>query len=194
MWTFSSKTEDTQVRISGWYEQEHSDCVFWKINPGCRSQRGIGGENKMKRIFLFVTYTLYTEYNEEWNVFSVFNPSKCTHTWSSGHTHTTHTHTWSSGHTHTPEAVGKPTLWHPGSSRGFGALLKGLTSVVDNSCRSRDSNPQPRVTSPTLYPLGHGCPTWWGQRSFVPDEIQSTIAHALQHGLSMREVGLHAHL
>ncbi len=23
----------------------------------------------------------YTEYNEEWNVFSAFNPSKCTHTW-----------------------------------------------------------------------------------------------------------------
>jgi len=35
----------------------------------------------------------------------------------------------------------------------FGALLKGLTSVEDISCRSRDSNPQPRVTSPTLYPL-----------------------------------------
>ncbi len=38
-------------------------------------------------------------------------------------------------------------------SWGFGALLKGLTSVVDNSCRSWDSNPQPRVTSPTLYTL-----------------------------------------
>ncbi len=25
----------------------------------------------------------YTEYNQQWNVFSVFNPSKCTHTWSS---------------------------------------------------------------------------------------------------------------
>ncbi len=70
---------------------------------------------------------------------SAFNPFKCTHTWSSGHTHT-----WSSG--------------QPGSSLRFGALLKGLTSVVDNSCRSRDSNPQPRVTSPTLYPLDHDCP------------------------------------
>ncbi len=28
-----------------------------------------------------------------------------------------------------------------------------ITSVMDNSCRSRDSNLQPRVTSPTLYPL-----------------------------------------
>ncbi len=69
-------------------------------------------------------------------MFSAFNPSKCTHTWSSG----------------------KLTLRRPGSSWGFGALLKGLTSVVDNSCRSRDSNPQPRVTSPTLYTLGHNCP------------------------------------
>ncbi len=41
----------------------------------------------------------------------------------------------------------------PGSSWEFGPLLKGLTSVIDNSCRSRDFNPQPRVTSPMLYPL-----------------------------------------
>ncbi len=54
---------------------------------------------------------------------------------------------------HTLGAVGQPTLRRPGSSWGFGALLKGLTSVMDNSCRSQDSNPQPRVTSPTLYPL-----------------------------------------
>ncbi len=67
----------------------------------------------------------YTEYNEEWNVFSAFNPSKCTHTWSSG----------------------QPTVRRPGSSWGFGALLKGLTSVVDTSCQSWDSNPQPWVTS-----------------------------------------------
>ncbi len=46
----------------------------------------------------------YTEYNEEWNVFSAFNPSKCTHT--------------------------------------LGAVGLGL----------------PRVSSPTLYPLGHDCP------------------------------------
>ncbi len=54
-------------------------------------------------------------------MFSAFNPSK-----------------WSSG---------QPTLRSPGSSWGFGALLKGLTSVVDTSCQSRDSNPQPWVTS-----------------------------------------------
>ncbi len=73
----------------------------------------------------------YTEYNQQWNVFSAFNPSKCTYTWSSG----------------------QPTQRRPGSSWGFDALLKGLTSVVDNSCQSWDLNPQPRVTSPTLYPL-----------------------------------------
>ncbi len=80
----------------------------------------------------------YTKYNQQWNVFSAFNPYKCTHIWSSG----------------------QPTLQRPGSSRGFGALLKGLTSAVDNSCRNRDSNPQPRIISPTLYPLGHGFSPW----------------------------------
>ncbi len=62
----------------------------------------------------------YTEYNQQWNVFSAFNPSKCTHTGSSG----------------------QPTL-----QGGFGALPKGLISVVDTFCQSRDSNPQPWVTS-----------------------------------------------
>ncbi len=85
-----------------------------------------------RRFFLFVTYTIIQSITSS-DVFSAFNPSKCTHTWSSE----------------------QPTLRHPGSSRGFGALLKGLTAVMDNSCRSRDLNPQPRVTSPTLYPLGH---------------------------------------
>ncbi len=32
-----------------------------------------------------------------------------------------------------------------------------FTPPTDNSCRSWDSNPQPRVTSPTLYPLCHDC-------------------------------------
>ncbi len=54
-------------------------------------------------------------------MFSAFNQSK-----------------WSSG---------QPTLRRPGSSWGFGALLKGLTSVVDTSCQSQDLNPQPWVTS-----------------------------------------------
>ncbi len=41
----------------------------------------------------------YTEYNDKWNVFFAFNPSKCTHTWSSG----------------------QPTVQRPGSSRGLPA-------------------------------------------------------------------------
>ncbi len=40
-------------------------------------------------------------------LFSAFDPSKYTHTWSSGRTHThTHTHTWSS--VHSGEAPAQP--------------------------------------------------------------------------------------
>ncbi len=53
----------------------------------------------------------YTEYNEEWNVFSAFNPSKCTHL-----------EQWAGDC-----AVPGEQSW--------------------TSCRSRDSNPQPWVTS-----------------------------------------------
>ncbi len=53
----------------------------------------------------------YTEYNEEWNVFSAFNPSKCTHL-----------EQWAAD----CAAPGEHFL---------------------TSCRSRDSNPQPWVTS-----------------------------------------------
>ncbi len=81
-------------------------------------------------IFLFVTYTV---------IQSITSSEMCS-------LHLTHPSA------HTPGAV------HPGSSWGFASLLKGLTSVVDNFCRSRDSNPQPRVKSPTLYPIGHGFP------------------------------------
>ncbi len=120
------------VSVSLWIQQKLSDPL--QTTCTCRLTECIEEE-------LFICHiTNYTEYNQQWNVFAVFNPSKCTHTWSSGHTHT-----------HTP------MLRRPGSSWGFGALLKGLTSVVDNSCRSRDSNPQPWVTSPTLYPLGLDC-------------------------------------
>ncbi len=118
----------------------------------------------------------YTEYNQQWNVFSAFNSSKCTHTWSSG----------------------QPTLWRPGSSRGFGALFKGLISVMDNSCWSRDSNPQHRITSPTLYPLGHDClldvEFWLCLMEVQPEEHCSSPAwkwqgpgqEVVQHALSER--------
>ncbi len=53
----------------------------------------------------------YTEYNEEWNVFSAFNPSKCTHL-----------EQWAAD------------IAAPGEQSW-------------TSCQSRDSNPQPWVTS-----------------------------------------------
>ncbi len=72
---------------------------------------------------------------------------KCTHT--AVNTHTPWTHTWSSGQPF--------MLRRPGSSWGFGALLKGTSVVVlrverecctftpptYNSCRTWDSNSQP---------------------------------------------------
>ncbi len=56
---------------------------------------------KITDIYIYIFFLIshihnYTEYNQQWNVLSAFDPSKCTHTWSSGHTHT---------HTHTPGAV-----------------------------------------------------------------------------------------
>ncbi len=114
-------------------ENTHSKPVCW-LKPVCNpngneiSAKGkvITNYNKYKLTQMsFICHIHnYTEYNEEWNVFSAFNPAKCTHTWSSG----------------------QPTLQRPGNSWGFGALLMGLTSVVDTSWQSRDLNPQPWVT------------------------------------------------
>ncbi len=77
---------------------------------------------------------------------SAFNPSKV-HTHSSEHTHT---------HTHTTGAAGSHIAAEPGSSWGFGVLLKGTSSwywgwierctftpPTYNSCRTWDSNLQP---------------------------------------------------
>ncbi len=99
------------------------------------------------------------------NLCSAFKLSKCTHTQTQLWTHTSWTHTQSSG---------QLMLQHPGSSWGFGALLKGLTSVVVLKVERKHwlfTPPPPptitarpetrtcnlRVTSPTLYPLGHDC-------------------------------------
>ncbi len=52
--------------------------------------------------FFFCHIHNYTEYNQQWNVFSVFDPSKYTHTPGAVDTHThTHSHTHSHTHTHT---------------------------------------------------------------------------------------------
>ncbi len=72
--------------------------------------------------FWFVAYTIIQSITQQWNLCSAFNLEQ-----------------WAADAAATRRAV-----WR------FGALHKGLTSVVDNSCRSRDSNPQPRITSPTL--------------------------------------------
>ncbi len=94
-----------------------------------------------------------------WNLCSAFNPSKCTH------------RAVSSEHTHT-QSSGQPMLRRPGSSWGFGVLLKGLSRGIEggervlyihsptyNSCQTETRTRNLRVTSPTLYPLSHTCPT-----------------------------------
>ncbi len=76
---------------------------------------------QIKQIKLFVTYTI---------IQCIMSSEMCS-------LHLTHPSGW----------VGQPTVRRPGSSWGFGALLKGLTSVVDTSCWSQDSNQQHWVTS-----------------------------------------------
>ncbi len=92
------------------------------------------------------THTPHHTHLEQW---------KHTHT----HTHTpgavgTHTHTWSSGHTHT----------HTWSSQRCGARGAVGGSVPCSRVSPQSwtipagaENPQPQITSPALYPLGHDC-------------------------------------
>ncbi len=100
-------------------------------------------------------------------MFSAFNPSE-----------------WSSG---------QPTLRRPGNSWGFGALLKGLTSVVDTSfslparagIRTHNLG-LPQVSSPTLYPLGHNCPVLpvlAQSREQLGDHRDLVLRHLSQLGL-----------
>ncbi len=96
------------------------------------------------------------------NSCSAFNPSKV-HTHTAVNTHTVNTHTVN---THPGQTF---MLRRPGSSRGFGALLKGTSSwywgwrerctftpPTYNSCRPKTHNLW--ITSPTLQPLGHDFP------------------------------------
>ncbi len=88
-----------------------------------------------------------------------------THTWSSGNTHThTHTHTWSSGHTHTHTWSSGHTHTHTWSSQRCGARGAVGGSVPCSRVSPQSwtipagaENPQPQITSPALYPLGHDC-------------------------------------
>ncbi len=52
---------------------------------------------------------------------------------------------------------------------------------MDNSCRSRDSNTQPRVTSPKLYPLEPRLPRWCTDNSFssLPVNLSQVFESAL---------------
>ncbi len=83
-----------------------------------------------------------------------------THTWSSGHTHT---HTWSSGnththtHTHTPGAVGSQRCGARGAVGG--SVPCSRVSPQSWTFPAGAENPQPQITSPALYPLGHDCPS-----------------------------------
>ncbi len=86
---------------------------------------------------------------------SAFKPSKSTHTWSSGHIHT-----WSSGHT--PGAADTHTHTHTHTHTGARGAVGGSVPCSRVSTQSWTipagaENPQPQITSPTLYPLGHGC-------------------------------------
>ncbi len=122
--------------------------------------------NSFDTILLIIDLLLLIVYKVKWrvakygdpysNLCSAFNhPSAHTHTAVNTHTHTSseHTHTQQWTHTHTPWGWGVA----PGSSRGFGGLLKSLTSVVFKAGESagyslppptiflpaRDSNPWP---------------------------------------------------
>ncbi len=92
-----------------------------------------------------------------WNLCSAFNPSKCTHT----HTVTTHPEQWAAN------------VAAPGEQLGVRCLAQGsnLSHGIEGGESAGYSLPPPtipagpetrthdlRVTSPTLYPLGHDCP------------------------------------
>ncbi len=115
----------------------------------------------LQRHFGFIVKVAWhtAKYGDPYSEFMVcIYPSKV-HTHSSEHTHTPWTQTWSSGQLF--------MLQHPGSSWGFGVLLKG-TSVVILRRRehwtftpphlqfllTRDSNSQPFDS----LPLGHDFP------------------------------------
>ncbi len=94
-----------------------------------------------------------------WNLCSAFNPSKCTHT------HTVvniHPEQWAANAAAPREQLGVRCLAQGSHlSRGFeggesaGYSLPPPTIPAGSETRTHDL----RVTSPTLYPLGHDCPT-----------------------------------
>ncbi len=76
--------------------------AFYHYRLSVLKKKNIGFEFFFFFFFFFCHIHNYTEFNQQWNLFSAFDPSKCAHTWSSGHTHThTHTHTLGAVGTHT---------------------------------------------------------------------------------------------
>ncbi len=138
---------EQQIRILEWFLKDNVTGVMM-LTIQLWNHRNRPTFNYI-RGFFFRHIHNYTEYNQQWNLCSAFNPFKCTHTRSSG----------------------QPML-RPGEQLGVQCLAQGShlsrgieggenahysLPPTDNSCRSRDSNLQPRVTSPTLYSVGHDC-------------------------------------
>ncbi len=83
------------------------------------------------------------------------------------HTHTdTHTHLeqWAHTHTHLEQWAHTPAHTHTWSSQRCGARGAVGGSVPCSRVSPQSwtipagaENPQPQITSPALYPLGHGC-------------------------------------
>ncbi len=55
------------------------------LRPIYRCTDTIIGYRFWKKLYFFCHIHNYTEYNQQWNVFSALDLSKCTHIWSSGH-------------------------------------------------------------------------------------------------------------
>ncbi len=105
----------------------------------------------LKYVSLFLWRDLhihnYTEYTEEWNVFSAFNP--CAHTPGAVDTHTPHTHT----HTHLEQWTHTHTHTHTQHTHTHTHTHTWSSGQPTQSWELR-FKPTPQVTSPTLYPLG----------------------------------------
>ncbi len=82
-----------------------------------------------------------------------------THTHTHTHTHTTHTHTHT--HTHTWSSANTHTHLEQSTLRARGAVGGSVpcsrVSPQSWTIPAGAENPQPQITSPALYPLGHGC-------------------------------------
>ncbi len=119
-------------------------CASWPIRADCACLKGKGSG-------VWPSMVIHTQ-----NLCSAFNPSKCTHT-----VVNTHLEQWAANAAAPGEQLGVRCLaqgFH--LSRGIeggesaGYSLPPPTIPAGPETRTHDL----RVTSPTLYPLGHDCP------------------------------------